>query len=70
MPKKILLLGSSGLLGSEYFAEYPPIQLSNIVAGYNFDGVLPVGKTNDVIVVGYGASDLEDILKEEHIKME
>tara|TARA_B100000482_G_C12597623_1_gene293920 strand:- start:194 stop:1861 length:1668 start_codon:yes stop_codon:yes gene_type:complete len=55
----------SGLLGSEYFAEYPPIQLSNIVAGYNFDGVLPVGKTNDVIVVGYGASDLEDILKEE-----
>ncbi len=60
----------SGLLGSEYFAEYPPIQLSNIVAGYNFDGVLPVGKTNDVIVVGYGASDLEDILKEELDKVE
>ena len=55
----------SGLLGSEYFAEYPPIKLANIVAGYNFDGVLPVGKTNDVIVVGYGASDLEDLLKEE-----
>ena len=55
----------SGLLGSEYFAEYPPIELANIVAGYNFDGVLPVGKTNDVIVVGYGASDLEDLLEEE-----
>lgn len=55
----------SGLLGSAYFAEYPPIELSNIVAGYNFDGVLPVGKTKDVIVVGYGASELEDILKTE-----
>ncbi len=55
----------SGLLGSEYFGEYPPLELANIVAGYNFDGVLPVGKTNDVIVVGYGASELEDILKDE-----
>jgi Zn-dependent M28 family amino/carboxypeptidase len=60
----------SGLLGSEYFAEYPPIELANIVAGYNFDGVLPVGKTNDVIVVGYGASDLEDLLEEELDKVE
>ena len=55
----------SGLLGSQYFADYPPVDLSKIVAGYNFDGVLPIGKTNDVIVVGYGASELEDILKEE-----
>ena len=55
----------SGLLGSQYFGEYPPVELANIVAGYNFDGVLPVGKTKDVIVVGYGASELEDILKEE-----
>ncbi len=55
----------SGLLGSEYFAEYPPVKLKNIVAGYNFDGVLPVGRTKDVIVVGYGASELEDILKAE-----
>jgi len=55
----------SGLLGSQYFAEYPPINLSKIVAGYNFDAVLPLGKTKDIIVVGYGASELEDILKEE-----
>ena len=55
----------SGLLGSQYFAEYPPIELSNIVAGYNFDGILPTGKTRDVVVVGYGASELENILEEE-----
>ena len=55
----------SGLLGSQYFAEYPPIELSNIVAGYNFDGILPTGRTRDVVVVGYGASELENILEEE-----
>ena len=52
-------------MGSEYFGEYPPLELANIVAGYNFDAVLPIGETNDVIVVGYGASELEDILKDE-----
>lgn len=60
----------SGLLGSQYFAEYPPIDLTNIVAGYNFDAVLPVGRTKDVIVVGYGASELEDILKDELDKVD
>ena len=60
----------SGLLGSQYFAEYPPIDLSKVVAGYNFDGVLPVGKTKDVVVVGYGASELEDILKTELDKLD
>ena len=60
----------SGLLGSQYFAEYPPIDLSNVVAGYNFDAVLPMGKTKDMIVVGYGASELEDILKKELEKID
>ncbi|MBM23498.1 MAG: peptidase M28 [Gammaproteobacteria bacterium] len=53
----------SGLLGSAYFAEYPPIDLSQIVAGYNFDAMHPRGKVEDVVVVGYGASELEDILE-------
>ena len=58
-------LEESGLLGSEYFAEYPPINLNNIVAGFNFDGIIPTGKTNDVVVIGYGASELEDLLEEQ-----
>ena len=53
----------SGLLGSAYFAEYPPIDLSQVVAGYNFDAMHPRGKVKDVVVVGYGASELEDILE-------
>jgi Zn-dependent M28 family amino/carboxypeptidase len=58
-------LEESGLLGSEYFAKYPPVDLSNIVAGFNYDGILPTGLTNDMVVVGYGASELEDLLEQE-----
>ena len=58
-------LEESGLLGSEYFAKYPPIDLSHVVSGFNFDAILPTGLTNDMVVVGYGASELEDLLEEE-----
>jgi len=61
-------LEESGLLGSEYFAKYPPIDLANIVAGFNYDGILPTGLTNDMVVVGYGASELEDLLENELAK--
>jgi Zn-dependent M28 family amino/carboxypeptidase len=61
-------LEESGLLGSLYFAKYPPIDLANIVAGFNYDGILPTGLTNDMVVVGYGASELEDLLENELAK--
>ena len=60
-----LTLEESGLLGSSYLAENPPIDLASIVAGFNFDGILPTGKTKDMVVIGYGASELEDILDQE-----
>ena len=56
-------LEESGLLGSAYYAENPTVPLNKIVAGINIDAVLPVGKTRDMVVVGYGASELEDRLK-------
>jgi len=52
----------SGLLGSAYYAEDPLVPLKDTVAGINIDGMLPVGQTKDMIVVGYGASELEDRL--------
>ncbi|MEL7545917.1 MAG: M28 family metallopeptidase [Pseudomonadota bacterium] len=55
-------LEESGLLGSAYFAENPTVSLSRTVAGLNIDGLLPLGKTHDMTVIGFGASDLEDIL--------
>ncbi|WP_375206413.1 M28 family metallopeptidase [Hyphococcus sp.] len=53
----------SGLLGSAYFAEDPVVPLADIVGGINIDGVLPMPPSKDMIVVGYGASQLEDLLK-------
>ena len=68
-PRRSILLAAvtaeeSGLLGSAYMAEAPPVPLANIVGGLNIDGMLPTPPTKDLIVVGYGASELEDILKE------
>ncbi|ABI78568.1 peptidase, family M28 [Hyphomonas neptunium ATCC 15444] len=57
-------LEESGLLGSEYFANNPTIPLNKVVAGINLDGALPMGRTKDMTVIGFGASELEDILKE------
>lgn len=56
-------LEESGLLGSEFYANSPTVPLNTIVAGMNIDGALPIGRTRDMIVVGHGASELEDILK-------
>jgi Zn-dependent M28 family amino/carboxypeptidase len=56
-------LEESGLLGSAYFADYPLIPLNRIVGGVNIDAINPIGRTKDMIVVGAGASELEDRLK-------
>lgn len=57
-------LEESGLLGSAYYAENPLVPLNKIVSGVNMDALLPIGRTKDVIVVGHGASQLEDRLEE------
>jgi Zn-dependent M28 family amino/carboxypeptidase len=53
-----------GLLGSEYFADHPTVPLSRVAGGVNIDGMVVNGRTHDVIVVGYGSSELEDDLRE------
>ena len=52
----------SGLLGSAYYGEDPIVPLHKTVAGINIDGMLPLGRTKDMVVVGYGASQLDDRL--------
>lgn len=68
-PRRSILIAAvtaeeSGLLGSAYFAEDPPVPLKDIVGGINIDAVLPTPPAKDVIVIGYGASELDDLLKE------
>jgi Zn-dependent M28 family amino/carboxypeptidase len=52
----------SGLLGSEYYVEHPLVPLAKTAALINIDALHPLGRAKDVEVVGYGASDLEDLL--------
>lgn len=67
-PKRSLLflsvtLEESGLLGSRYYVEHPIFPLKQTVATINMDAIQVIGKTRDVVVIGYGNSELEDILK-------
>lgn len=52
-----------GLLGSRYYANNPVIPTNQTVAAINMDALSLVGPTEDVVVVGFGSSELEDILK-------
>ena len=52
-----------GLLGSEYYASNPVYPLETTVAGFNIDALSPTGPARDLLVVGYGQSDLEDRLE-------
>jgi Zn-dependent M28 family amino/carboxypeptidase len=55
-------LEESGLLGSEHFAENPPVPVAQIVGGLNMDNLAPIGPARDLTVVGYDASELQDYL--------
>jgi Zn-dependent M28 family amino/carboxypeptidase len=49
-----------GLLGSQYYATNPLYPIEKTVAVINMDGLNTWGKTSDIMVMGYGASDLDD----------
>ena len=53
-----------GLLGSEYYATNPIYPLKKTAAVINIDGVNQWGPTRDITVVGLGASDLDDYLRQ------
>jgi Zn-dependent M28 family amino/carboxypeptidase len=53
-----------GLLGSEYYAVTPLYPLEKTVANINIDGVNQWGRTKDITVIGMGASDLDDYLRD------
>ncbi len=53
-----------GLLGSEFYAVTPVYPLDKTVANINMDGVNQWGRTKDITVIGMGASDLDDYLRD------
>lgn len=67
-PKRSILfaavtLEESGLLGSKYYVAHPTFPMHNTVGVINLDAMTIVGKTRDIVVTGYGASELEDVLR-------
>ncbi|MBU1310556.1 MAG: M28 family peptidase [Gammaproteobacteria bacterium] len=52
-----------GLLGSAWYASNPLFALNKTVAGINMDVINVYGPMRDVMVFGYGSSELEPILE-------
>ncbi len=59
-----------GLLGSAYYAQHPIFALEKTVCNINMDGVNYLGKTKDVVSIGKGQSEMEDLLKTEAAKQD
>jgi Zn-dependent M28 family amino/carboxypeptidase len=53
-----------GLLGSQYYSVAPVYPLAKTLANINIDGINQWGRTRDITVVGMGASDLDDYLRD------
>jgi Zn-dependent M28 family amino/carboxypeptidase len=52
-----------GLLGTAYYAAHPVYPLDATVATINMDGLNIWGPTSDITVVGFGMSELDDVLR-------
>ena len=68
-PKRSILFVSvtaeeQGLLGSQYYAVTPIYPLAKTLANINMDGLNVHGRTKDLTLIGYGASDLDDYARE------
>ena len=53
-----------GLLGSQYYAVTPVYPLAKTVANINMDSWNVHGRTKDLTLVGYGASELDDYARD------
>ena len=54
----------SGLNGSAYYVNHPVFPLNKTVANINNDLMLPYGRMKDLMVTGYGQSELDDYAAE------
>jgi Zn-dependent M28 family amino/carboxypeptidase len=55
--------GAAGLLGSRYYAEHPVFPLEQIAADISLDALHVGGPTRDVMLIGAGNSELEDMAR-------
>jgi Zn-dependent M28 family amino/carboxypeptidase len=57
-------LEESVLLGSRYYTLHPALPLGKTVADINMDILLPIGRTHDMQIIGFGQSQMDDYLKD------
>lgn len=53
-----------GLLGAYHYVNNPAFPLDKTVANFNNDLMLPLGRMKDVMITGYGQSELDDLVYE------
>ena len=68
-PKRSILffvptLEEALLLGSRYYTLHPVFPLAKTVADINMDELIPWGRTHDMAVIGFGQSQMDDLLAE------
>jgi Zn-dependent M28 family amino/carboxypeptidase len=51
-----------GLLGALYYSQHPLFAPRDTVAAINMDGLNNFGRTRDIEVVGYGKSEMDDLI--------
>jgi Zn-dependent M28 family amino/carboxypeptidase len=53
-----------GLLGAFHYVENPSFPLNKTIANFNNDLMLPLGRMADVMITGYGQSELDEWVEE------
>lgn len=53
-----------GLLGSGWYTTHPVLPMEKTAACFNNDLMLPIGRMKDVMITGYGQSELDDMIRE------
>ncbi|HVF51567.1 MAG TPA: M28 family metallopeptidase [Pyrinomonadaceae bacterium] len=53
-----------GLLGAKYYATNPLYPLAKTLANINMDGINQWGRTKDIVIVGDGNSQMDDLMRE------
>jgi len=52
----------AGLLGSQYYTLHPTFPMTRTVADINMDELIPMGRTRDMAIIGYGQSQMDQYL--------
>ena len=57
-------LEEAGLIGSRYYTLHSSLPLAKTVADINMDILLPIGRTHDMQIIGFGQSQMDELLKD------